>query len=554
MKITENKHITLKRTKKFTLLQHIEQIVEAAKDSGFGADFFEKAKPHIDFLAKKLKITQIQAALFSLFMDRSNDNNILISEISEFVKCRNIKILQYMKEIDGLVNRQLIRCRRTDHKFSYRVPLEVIEAITQNEAYQPISTVNVSIEKFFTVLNKLFTECIENELTYSLLEKGIEELIDNNMHLDFCKKLHEFLLDDLDKILFLYFCYRLEHYDDNDFAYYELVNIFKDEDFRQVKKSLKHKESELFELNLIECVNDNGFEDRDRFCLTDKAKNELLGELNLKENQAKNKKDLLAFSSLAEKTMFYNEKEHTQIQQLTELLREDNFINVKNRLKEKGMRTGFACLFHGAPGTGKTETVYQIARQTQRDILLVDISQTKSMWFGESEKKIKEVFLRYKYAVENSKIAPILLFNEADAVISKRKDVTSGNVAQTENAIQNIILQEMENLEGIMIATTNLTANLDKAFERRFLYKIEFAKPNPDAKKHIWQSIIPAISIENAENLSTMFDFSGGQIENIARKCTVESIISGGEPKFEMLVNYCKNEKLEKEHTKIGFY
>jgi signal recognition particle GTPase len=49
-------------------------------------------------------------------------------------------------------------------------------------------------------------------------------------------------------------------------------------------------------------------------------------------------------------------------------------------LSEKGMRTGFACLFHGAPGTGKTETVYQIARQIGRDIFPVDIAQTKSMW------------------------------------------------------------------------------------------------------------------------------------------------------------------------------
>ena len=67
------------------------------------------------------------------------------------------------------------------------------------------------------------------------------------------------------------------------------------------------------------------------------------------------------------------------------------------------------------------------------------------------------------------KVKPILLFNEADAVFSKRKDVNNGNVAQTENAIQNIILEEMENLDGILIATTNLADNLDGAFERRFV-------------------------------------------------------------------------------------
>jgi SpoVK/Ycf46/Vps4 family AAA+-type ATPase len=99
------------------------------------------------------------------------------------------------------------------------------------------------------------------------------------------------------------------------------------------------------------------------------------------------------------------------------------------------MRSGFTCLFYGEPGTGKTETVNLIAKETGRDIMQVDISETKSCWFGESEKLIKKIFDKYRAFVEESKVAPILLFNEADAVIGKRKDVTTGNVAQTENII-----------------------------------------------------------------------------------------------------------------------
>ncbi len=78
-----------------------------------------------------------------------------------------------------------------------------------------------------------------------------------------------------------------------------------------------------------------------------------------------------------------------------------------------------------------------------------------------------------------------LLFNEADGVFGKRKDNPSSNVTQTEIAIQNIILEEMEKLDGILFATTNLTDNLDKAFERRFLFKIRFDKPTLEAKTNI---------------------------------------------------------------------
>jgi SpoVK/Ycf46/Vps4 family AAA+-type ATPase len=81
------------------------------------------------------------------------------------------------------------------------------------------------------------------------------------------------------------------------------------------------------------------------------------------------------------------------------------------------------------------------------------------------------------------------------------KSIGSGNVDQTENAIQNIILEEMENLDGILIATTNLTENLDKAFERRFLFKIRFDKPTLEAKTNIWKDKIPACRKRMPPNL-----------------------------------------------------
>ena len=76
--------------------------------------------------------------------------------------------------------------------------------------------------------------------------------------------------------------------------------------------------------------------------------------------------------------------------------------------------------------------------------------------------------------------------------------------------MQNILLQEMERFEGILIATTNLAQNLDKAFERRFLYKIEFRRPEPSVRKAIWQAIMPGLSDEVAGLLAVRCDFSGG--------------------------------------------
>lgn len=125
-----------------------------------------------------------------------------------------------------------------------------------------------------------------------------------------------------------------------------------------------------------------------------------------------------------------------------------------------------------------------------------------------------------------------------------------------ENSLQNIILEELEHLDGIVIATTNLTCNFDKAFERRFLYKIEFKQPSVAAKTSIWESMIPELSEHNARMLAEKYNFSGGQIENIARKRVVDMILSDEEFSLDALCNHCNSEIISrsvKPRTPIGF-
>ena len=187
---------------------------------------------------------------------------------------------------------------------------------------------------------------------------------------------------------------------------------------------------------------------------------------------------------------------------------------------------------------------------------MVDVAKIKSCWVGESEQNIRALFDRYRRFVKDKEVAPILLFNEADAVLGIRQEGAQKAVDKMENSIQNIILEEIEKLEGILIATTNLTSNLDKAFERRFIYKIEFERPDVEAKKRIWKSMMPDLSEEVADAMAKEFDLSGGQIENVARKRTVEIILSGNEPSVDQLREYCRTETInskENSRVKIGF-
>jgi AAA+ superfamily predicted ATPase len=531
-----------------------------AENSQLSDEFYKKAQTSIQFLAKEMNLSPEQAIIFALFIEQSNDTCIYISELARFLGCRNIKAICMMNDVDELVRRHLIHCRMNNGKKCYRVPNEVVNAVKQNIAYEykPEIHINLTTEELFRQIEQLFDEREKEEISCESLIMELKSLIENNTSLVFCRQIKEWdkIYDNNDNcLLLLLFCHRFVNLDDDSIEFDDFDDLYERKwIFRSIKSSLQNGDNDLIEMKILEYATDNGFANNECFHISFDAKEQMFPELNIKIKQSENKKGLILHDTIIAKELFYNKREQSQIEQLTSLLQAKNFANVQKRLENNGMRKGFACLFYGAPGTGKTETVYQIARSTGRDILMVDISETKSCWFGESEKKIKAIFERYKAFVQTNETIPILLFNEADAIIGKRKDVGNSNVAQTENAIQNIILQEMENLEGIMIATTNLTQNLDAAFERRFLYKIEFGKPNVDAKKMIWLSMIPALSADEAVELAAKYDFSGGQIENIARKRTVDSILSCTEPSLETMHNYCRDELLHKnEKRQIGF-
>lgn len=176
------------------------------------------------------------------------------------------------------------------------------------------------------------------------------------------------------------------------------------------------------------------------------------------------------------------------------------------------------------------------------------------MWVGQSEKNIKALFAQYRQRVRDSKITPILLFNEADSIIGTRQEGAAAAVDKLENTLLSIILQEMETLEGIMIATTNLENNMDNAFERRFLVKIRFNQPSVSVRKKIFETMIPKLSDFEYSTLASKYELSGGQIENVARRFTINNILHGeSENRMKVITGYCESEKIIRNTHKIGF-
>ena len=550
-------------TKRMNLLECIEVIADKAENSHLSDEFFNEVKGQIGYVSRKLGINRIQAVVLALMVNRSFDTRIELNDLSDYLNCKYIKMLKYSADVEGLVKSHLIACTRGrgDGNLTYRVPPVVIEHLKNNKSYKYELPKNLTINEFFGKLNEYIDCRVNEECSIEGFQNDVVELIENNLHLDFASRTKALELDVNNLALFLFVCDAFIQNREENVRQQDLADMCCNKyHFKSVCNLLMEGKHCLQKLNLIEFCNEDGMVNREEYKLTEDTKRTFLFGVKAggSDYLSGNFSSLLVdCRSLPAKELFYNRKVTDSIKQLEGLLEQNNFSDICNRLKEKGLRSGFACLFYGAPGTGKTETVYQLARKTDRNIMRVNISEIKSSWVGESEKNIKNVFNKYRYLVEKSDVAPILLFNEADAILGKRMEGAERAVDRMENSIQNIILQEIENMEGILIATTNIAGNLDKAFERRFLYKIEFERPDVQAKSAIWRSMMPDLREDEADKLASLYDFSGGQIEKICRKHGIDSILWGEQnPDFEKLKEHCESEVLHlgnSERRKIGF-
>ena len=542
------------KKKEITLLQTIERVVELSNDSKMSPEFMKKAKAEIQLLAKSYGITERQAVLFCVCMEKG-PNRVDYSDIASHLDMNKISVLSYANDIDALVRRRLLKYRDVKDEDDFDIPTAVIRCLKHNEVYELPKRTGLDCASVFELLDAWFEDLDDDAISPHELCEELQSLFEDNPQVGFVKHLKEYYLSPENQMMVAFFCHRLVSRDDDDIRFSQIEDLYDNQaNFNRAKTELRSGEHKVQRIKVIEhrCV--DGIADVTRYKLTESAKRTLLAEMKINEAEEK-LADMLDSSKLGEKQLFFPKDIERQVEELGSFLQPENYQKIQDRMKEKGFRNGFACLFYGGPGTGKTETVYQLAKKTGRNIMVVDVPQLKSMWVGQSEKNVKALFDRYREQVKRAKLTPILLFNEADAIIGKRKNGAENAVDKMENSLQNIILQEMENLDGIMIATTNLQENMDKAFERRFLYKIKFEKPTEEARRHIWHTMIPELSDMDIHTLASKYDFSGGQIENIARHYAIDIILyAQSDDMLPMLIRHCDNERLdEKTSRKIGF-
>lgn len=519
------------------------------------------------YLSKYLGVTPLQSALFvAAFSKNFNRDNFDADDVCRFFDLNDMQFMVLSENFDSLVqNKYLLKGNRRHFSKiddTFVINPIVKEAIMYGKVFDKskLGCEEIHRYKFVKMVSELIDSRSSEEVHAHLLFDRVEEMELEYPELTFVKNVCKLIHKSEDRTLFYEIC------DDflschNRMSGLEctLNDIYDNYRMRfAIGKMLKDQQHLLQKAGLVEISSGNMFSEAS-LSLTDKGKHLFLEEdydLFTDEAEARNK-SLVYPDKIPEKQMFYDADLTKQLELFTENLEDDKFSELQQRLDKMSLPKGITALFHGLPGTGKTETAMQIARATGRAVCHVDISAAKTCWYGESQKLVKRIFTNYRSMCEKEKRKPILLFNEADALFGSRQNVnnsTNSSVAQTENAIQNIILEEMENLDGILIATTNLTDNLDSAFARRFLFKVQFNQPTVEAKQSIWRSKLEWLSDDECRQLAQHHDFSGGEIDNIVRKVVMEEVLHGKRPDIAAIEDMCRHEKLtDGKRKKIGF-
>jgi len=542
------------------LLSRLENISFAA--SGCGLDFHNVkcANEDICKVSAFLKITPEQTFLFSCFIDLSFQKAVNLETLSKHLKCSVIKLITFMNEIEALERKGFIqkRIRRIGRKYSfsdlsYCVPHYVIEALRKTDSSM-LEATKFDLPGFLNQISDIVDERNDNSLTTEHLISETEFLISNNRRLPFVSFVDRNLTQTLSKCTVFALSYvRLKgqrSVDIDSFASSLFDDLGQQLEFTHHINTGNH---ELIKKEFLKIFTSE-FDGDKSVGLSHRTAKLLYHDYPALVETEQKDVGLIRFGTVQEKKLFFDEDISKQIESLEAVMKPSRFRKYRRELKLNGLSGGITAIFFGAPGTGKTEAVYQIARKTGRDMMMVDLSQTRSKWFGESEKQVKKIFEDYTTLMKNSDNEPILFINEADGLFSRRFEMSGGSSSEyTINMMQNILLQALESFEGILIATTNLTGNLDKAFERRFTYKIQFPRPDCRVRQMIWKNRLPDLTLEEAAELSDRFEITGGEIDIQIRQLIMQKVLKGKLNLFEVLCNGCNKTQGFMVRRKIGF-
>ncbi len=504
-------------------------------------DHYKDVQRQIDMVDTFLNLkSSFGVLILSVFVNKkvmNGKNNLDTFQLQSFFKCELKDAVFVHEELTLLKAKRLIKQVKDDGEILYSLTTAALDAILKGDNLKIVSAGLRNMESFLKEINQILYMGANDD---DEIGSAITAIMEDFHELKEVALISEYHLNDVDRSILLFMVLRKYIYGESKVPIDKIMRIALNDGFNRyfVQRELQENSSALLLSKLVKFSTNTNHKD------TLELHTDFSNKITCKENTKTKKNfsiDTNLFSLTLPKDIRIQEgmvyEDESNIPFLEKILSEDGYIKVTKKLQNEGLgQKQVVAMLYGLSGTGKTQTVKNIAAKHNRPLIQVNISQIKDPYVGVSERNVQEVFRQYRLAVEyfekqSKKLdgvigTPILYIDEFESLMPQRTLIDGSPAGNMLSNMVAIFLTEIEKLEGILLLSTNIPSNIDDALHRRINFKFNFGSFKKANQKKVMELYFEELDATLIDEILSEFDLTPGNIVNIKKAFSLESIFN----------------------------
>ena len=334
-----------------SLLQAIERIDRVVVEERLDKDALKAATPEIEYLAKRIGVSALQAVLFSVLVNHGS--NMSISNLADHLSISNAQALSLLKEMKELERLHLLEIDDSFSGITFSIPSRVLIQLSRNKDFKHERTTGLDSGEFLTYVHNIFTKVYDNDIDREQLIEEIQNLLGDNKKCNFVKALKKLRVNESYGLVMLMLSSAL-YVDDRELMGINLLRPCAQNtaQYKAWKRDLRAGTKKKKKKDLIEFGCEDGIANTRTIMLTKKARELLLSDVEITANDEQQPvSGIIQSSTIKPKELYYSSEVTKLVNDLTKFFDQENYKNILERMEKSNFRRAFTCLFYGGPGT-----------------------------------------------------------------------------------------------------------------------------------------------------------------------------------------------------------